>query len=861
MKGKYRRLLTFLVAFSMILSMHVSFAVPEYDDYEGNDSYTYKEDSNDSSTWYFDEDGNHVEGPTDYWVEFTVSGDELSFETNNVSLDLLSIKGGKVGYRVYTNLGSTESGLTAPNNPSGKPAGISHYSFEITIIPIEDWEGKIIINKSFIGETEYDFDDVEFTLTGPDEYEETKSPDSEGYVEFTGLEEGSYTLSEKGLEGITSSLPENGLLIDLPDDADENDEFEVDVTNTVDTQPWAGKIIINKSFVAESDYDFDDVEFTLSGPDDYEETKSPDSEGYVEFTGLMEGSYTLSEKGLEGITSSLPENGLEIDLPDDADEFDVFEVDVVNREITDDEGSLTVHKRIMKENGSIVGALGDGEFTVTLEGPIGEEGSTLREKTIKGPDESGEHVIFNNLPFGTYILMETEIDHEGVTYGDPIYATSGNQNYELVDNENIIIGLEGTEQVWIINVPEEPWEGSIKVEKFFDGEGEYDKSGIDFTLTGPDDYEETLTTGEEGIVEFTGLPEGTYTLTEDVPSGFTTSLPEGGLEIVLPDDADEGNQAEIEVTNTEIPEDWTGNIRVIKSFTDQSDPEKIKFTLTGPDDFEQTKETDMYGEVEFYNLPEGEYTLTEDTREGYISSLGEDGMDITLPGEYDWEENDGYMFVYVTNRPVPEEWEGAIRIVKSVRDSRDSTPELDGFTFRLYQIIEDEEVLIGSRTTGESGIVSFTDLEEGDYILYENNRGLYIEGIDSDGLEITLPDEDMEDDVLTIDVLNIRRYPPDDDDDDDDEDEEDDDEDEEDDDEDEEEEEEEDEEPEVESETISPPPVPQAPPVVEPEVEVVEEPTPLATLPKTGASDPTVFAGLGAALMAIGALLKRRKDQ
>src|SRR5690554_6628284 len=135
MRRRYSRLLTFIIALSMILSIHVTFAVPDYEDFDGNDSFTYKEDSNNSSTWYFDENGNKVGGPTDYWVAFTVSGDELSFETNNLSLELVSVKGGNA-YRVYTNLGSSESGLTAPDNPSGGPAGISHYSFELDkIIP------------------------------------------------------------------------------------------------------------------------------------------------------------------------------------------------------------------------------------------------------------------------------------------------------------------------------------------------------------------------------------------------------------------------------------------------------------------------------------------------------------------------------------------------------------------------------------------------------------------------------------------------------------------------------------------------------------------------------------------------------
>ncbi|MCR3955294.1 MAG: DUF5979 domain-containing protein [Gudongella sp.] len=762
MKGKYRRLLTFLVAFSMILSMHVSFAVPEYDDYEGNDSYTYKEDSNDSSTWYFDEDGNHVEGPTDYWVEFTVSGDELSFETKNVSLDLLSIKGGNY-YRVYTNLGDSESGLTAPLNESGnepyKPYDISHYSFEITIIPIEEWEGKIIINKSFLGETEYDFDDVEFTLSGPDEYEETKSPDSEGYVEFTGLEEGSYTLSEKGLEGITSSLPENGLLIDLPDDADENDEFEVDVTNTVDTEPWEGKIIINKSFVAESDYDFDDVEFTLSGPDEYEETKSPDSEGYVEFTGLMEGSYTLTEEKLEGFTSSLPENGLEIDLPDDADEFDVFEVDVVNREKTDDEGSLKVHKRIMKENGSIVAALGDGEFTVTLEGPMGEEGSTTRTGTITN---NGSQYTFTNLPFGTYKLLETEIDHEGVTYGDPIYATSGNQNYEEVDNENILIDSTGEEEIWIINVPgdEEEPTGEIEISK---------------VLVDEDDEEIT-----------------------DDNTNFTFKI-------------------EIKVAQEE---------GFIWEEIDES-----PVTLKG-------------GEFEtLTDLPLGEYRITEvNIPEGYllhIESENEQETELETGGDVD-----EIMFTNVREDDTPPPPElGEIEVTKVVQNRfGNGISSSTRFYFEL-QIFNDNEEweLIEEGSILGNGTLTFEDLEDGLYRVREVRINSDFRLFTDNNLEAEIIDASSEE----VEFINRLRPPQDDEDDDrpprprPDPDPE--------------------PEPEVESEVVIPEPIPEVPPVVEPEVEVVEEPAPLATLPKTGASDPTVFAGLGAAFMAIGLFLKKKR--
>lgn len=257
--------------------------------------------------------------------------------------------------------------------------------------------------------------------------------------------------------------------------------------------------------------------------------------------------------------------------------------------------------------------------------------------------------------------------------------------------------------------------------------------------------------------------------------------------------------------------------------------------------------TNEDGEAIFDDVHPGKYVVKEilTTDQAIIYTPQED-----IEIQVNEGENKEFEFYFTNYKEYEETWFGSIRVVKSVLDSENSEPDLDGFTFDLYRLGDETETLVESKTTTESGIVVFEELPEGEYKLYEEDRALYTEGIDSDGQLITLPSEEAEDGVLTIDVTNTRRYPPDPD----------------------PEprprprprpepEPEPEPEPQVESEIIipEPEPIPEAPPVVEPEVEVVEEPAPLATLPKTGASDPTVFAGFGAAFMALGLFLKKKR--
>ncbi|MDY0255872.1 SpaA isopeptide-forming pilin-related protein [Gudongella oleilytica] len=541
-KGKLKIILLIL---AMTLSTFASGLT--WEDFEGNDEFSFKVDPPKSTTFYFDEEGEKVTGPTDFWVKFVVSGDEISFTTKNIELDILSVKGGP-NYRVYYDVGSSGSGFTAPINPNNdEPYGISHYSFEFTIIP------------------------------------PPPPPDPEGSIKITKI------------------------VVDEEEEVIPND-------NT--------KFFFKVEFWSEEEWvELEDSPFEIIG------------NGSKTLSKLPMGEYKITEVDVDEDYELITENGIEVELVKDGD---------------NEETKFTNMK--------------EGETP-----PPDPEGSIKITKIVV--DEEEEVIPNDNTKF--FFKVEFWSEEEWV---------------ELEDSPFEIIG-----------------NGSKTLSK---------------------------------------LPMGEYKITEvDIDEDYEL-ITENGIEVELVKDGD--------------------------------------------------KE-----EVEFTNMKEGE-------------------------------------------TPPPPGWTGIIRIIKSVDDPRNSNPSLTGFEFTLFKVLEGDDELIGARTTGSTGIVSFSGLEEGEYRLFETDRSGYREGIPSAGRLITLEPENTEDDILTVEVENERVYPPPRDDDDEDEDEP-----------------EEPDEPEqvLETTVVEEEPVPEAPPIVE----VVEEVIPLATLPKTGASDATLFSGLGAAMLGLGLLIKKRR--
>lgn len=348
-KGKLKIILLIL---AMTLSTFASGLT--WEDFEGNDEFGFKVDPPKSTTFYFDEEGEKVTGPTDFWVKFTMSGDELSFETKNLELKLLSIKGGP-NFRVYTDLDESESGLTAPINPNTEePYGISHYSFEFTIIPLPpppDPEGSIKITKIVVDEEEEVItnDNTKFFFKVEFWSEEEWIELEDSPFEITGngsktiskLPMGEYKITEVDIDEDYELITENGIEVELVKDGDKE---EVEFTNMKEgeTPPppgWTGNIRIQKSVTdpRNSNPSLSGFEFTLykvlEGEDLLVGSRTTNSAGTASFTDLEEGQYMLFETDTLDFSEGIPTTGRLINLnPDTVDEGNLV-VNVTNTRI------------------------------------------------------------------------------------------------------------------------------------------------------------------------------------------------------------------------------------------------------------------------------------------------------------------------------------------------------------------------------------------------------------------------------------------------------------------------------------------------------------------------------------------------
>lgn len=754
-KGKLKIILLIL---AMTLSTFASGLT--WEDFEGNDEYSFKVDPPKSTTFYFDEDGKKVAGPTDFWVKFTMSGDELSFETNNLELDLLSIKGGP-NYRVYTDLDESESGLTAPINPNNeKPYGISHYSFEFTIIPPPpppDPEGEIDITKKVVDEDDKVISSDSTTFT----FKIEKSDGDGGWDE---IDESPVTINGNGSEPVS---------------------------------------------------------------------------------GLPLGIYRITEILIDDDYTLIGENGVIVELEKDGDEVKVeFKNEKESETPPNDTGSLTVHKRIERVNGSIDANLGDDEFTIKLSGPLPIDSDLYEERVLTiNADSSGDNITFPNLPFGDYILEETHINGEPV--GNTAYHIQLPGNNGEIVGSAVEIESKGTENRWLVNHETPPsWQGTIRIQKLIREEPNESLEGFEFELwkagvkvRGPE------STDIYGEIDFTGLPAGVYEIRE-LESGFIADyLDDNPIEIGPEIENENDDVWVVRVNNTRIEID---DIVVQKEVSNDDVLSGFIFRLyriveVGEGEFDEEfvaeRTTGVSGMVVFEDQPDGDYVLYEVSKPGYEMGIGAPGSD--NGEEFFHSENMTYPIV-VTNRKLPAPELGEIEVEKIVLNRAGSPmSSTTPFYFILQMLIDDEWETIDDDSIIGSGTVVFDGLEDGEYRVREVDidNDFYLVG--NNDLEVEVEDGSFE----NVEFTNrLRPLPPDDDDDDDDEDEE-------------EPEEEEEEDEEVLEITVIEEPVPEAPPVVE----VVEEVIPLATLPKTGASDATMFSGLGAALMGLGLLIKKRR--
>ncbi|MGI1790131.1 SdrD B-like domain-containing protein [Streptococcus uberis] len=499
------------------------------------------------------------------------------------------------------------------------------------------------------------------------------------------------------------------------------------------------------------------VTVTLTNPDGTTVTTTTDANGYYEFTGLNDGdTYTVTFETPAGYVPTTANVG------DDSLDSDGSSVTVTINgadDVTLDSGFVkevhtigdTVWEDTNKDGIQDAGEPGIPGVTVTLTNP---DGTTVTTTT----DANG-HYEFTDLPNGDYtVTFETPDGYTPTTSntGDDTKDSDGQVVKVTVDgSDNPTIDSGFVKETYTIG--DTVWEDTNK-----DGiqdAGEPGIPGVTVTLTNPDGTTVTTTTDANGYYEFTGLNDGdTYTVTFETPAGYvpTTanvgddSLDSDGSSVTVTingaDDVtlDSGFVKEVHTIGDTVWEDTNKD-----GIQDAGEPgiPGVTVTLTNPDGTTVTTTTDANGHYEFTDLPNGDYTVTFETPNGYTpttSNTGDDTKDsdgqvvkVTVDGSDNPTIDSG--FVKETYTIGDTVWEDTNK--DGIQDAGE--PGIPGVTVTLTN----PDGTTVTTTTDANGYYEFTGLNDGDTytVTFETPAG-YVpttanvgdDSLDSDGSSVTV---------------------------------------------------------------------------------------------------------------------------
>ncbi len=501
-------------------------------------------------------------------------------------------------------------------------------------------------------------------------------------VEVKDLVPGTYTITETGAEVEGYTLTVTG--IDDPVTVAADQVTEVNVTNTYTQKPGSLKIVksvegggeeaANKTFT-----------FTVTGPDEFSKTVTITGNGYAELENLVPGDYTVTEDKtsaqISGYTLTVDGEGKATVSAED-----VANVTIVNT-YTQKLGSLKIVKSVV----------GGGEeaanktFTFTVTGT-----NYSKTVTITG----NGYAELENLVPGEYTVTENKTS-----------AQINGYTLAVTGEGKATVSAEDVANVTIVNTyTQKP--GSLKIVKSVVGGGdEAANKTFTFTVTGPDEFSNTVTITGNGYAELENLVPGEYTVTEQNADidGYTLEVTGNGETKTVTAD----QVAEFDITNTYTQK--PGSLRIVKTLSGEVDAASDKtftFTVTGPDGYNETVTVTGAGTVTLDNLVPGDYTVTEDKASAQIT-----GYTLAVTGEgkatVSAEEVANVTIVNTYTQKL-----GSLKITKKLAGAVDAASDKT-FTFTVTGPNYSNTVTI----TG-NGYAELENLVPGEYKITEQNADI-----------------------------------------------------------------------------------------------------------------------------------------
>ena len=545
-----------------------------------------------------------------------------------------------------------------------------------------------------------------FTITGPNNYSKEVAVIGASSVTVDNLEPGTYRVSESSVSAIIRGydvvIRGNGEV-----NVEANAVAEKTVTNTYVEQK--GYLNITKALGegAPDDASSKTYSFTVTGPDNYSNTVEIKAGESQTIGDLKPGKYTVTEN-LTGTAI----DGYDLEVTGGG------EVTVVGNSTA----KTTITNTYTKQTGSL-------KITKAL-GANAPESASSKSYTfvITGPDNYSKEVAVigassvtvDNLVPGNYTVTEVESS-----------AAIDKYDLEVTGGGSVTVVAKETAETTVTNTYTQQT-GSLKITKALGANAPAGAASKEytFTVTGPDNYSETVTITGAGSKTLTDLVPGTYTVTENESGadidGYDLEVTGGG-EVTVAAKA----TAETTITNTYTQQ--KGALKITKALgegaPDAADNTEYKFTITGPDNYSKTVTIKGAGSETVENLEPGNYTVTEDKDGAKIANYdltvtGDDGKTIEVKAGETAEAK-----ITNTYEDNTSSGKGKLTITKTITAGAPEEADDTVFAFTVTGIGFSQTVFI----TGE-GSATIDNLEPGRYTVTENKDAAKIDNYD---LEVT----------------------------------------------------------------------------------------------------------------------------
>ncbi|MGL4847994.1 MAG: SpaA isopeptide-forming pilin-related protein, partial [Clostridium sp.] len=310
------------------------------------------------------------------------------------------------------------------------------------------------------------------------------------------------------------------------------------------------------------------AEFTITKPDGTKVKVTTNDKGIAELSGLAWGEYTVQETAApQGYNLDNTVHKITID---NNNANVVQSLNVVDGAKT---GTIQITK-LGKDKAKLAGA----QFTITAPG---------KEPIVITTDSNGVAEA-KNLSWGTYTIKETKAP-EGYTLSDK------------VNTVNITAG--NVSEVQSLTVTDTQVLGKIQVTKT--GNDNKKLSGAEFKVTGPNGFDQKISTDKNGVASLDNLAWGKYSIQEiKAPVGYGIN-PEVKTVTIGAE-----NVKDIQSINV-IDNQILGKLEITKTNDNGTPLEGATFTVNGPNGFSKDITTNKDGKASLDNLAWGDYTIKE----------------------------------------------------------------------------------------------------------------------------------------------------------------------------------------------------------------------------------------------------------